>query len=104
MCFRDLMLHRVGRRRAFVNRIAALVEIGDESGVVVLADRSGMTSIIQPVSFDIEQVIGLAPRVHILVYRAPNSNGDSPGSVEMAAAAVGALRAAGVLVTSFCHA
>ncbi len=31
-------------------------------------------------AFDIEQIIGLAPRVHIVVYQGPNSNADNPGS------------------------
>jgi pro-kumamolisin-like protein/putative Ig domain-containing protein/subtilase family protein len=31
-------------------------------------------------ALDIEQVIGLAPKVHLLVYQGPNSNSDSPGS------------------------
>lgn len=31
-------------------------------------------------ALDIEQVIGLAPRARLLVYQAPNSNSDSPGS------------------------
>jgi subtilase family serine protease len=31
-------------------------------------------------AFDIEQIIGLAPKANIVVYRGPNSNSDSPGS------------------------
>jgi subtilase family serine protease len=31
-------------------------------------------------ALDIEQLIGLAPRARLLVYQAPNSNSDSPGS------------------------
>jgi subtilase family serine protease len=30
-------------------------------------------------ALDIEQIIGFAPRVHLIVYQGPNSNGDSPG-------------------------
>lgn len=31
-------------------------------------------------AFDIEQIIGLAPRAHLVVYQGPNSNSDAPGS------------------------
>ncbi|HET9075255.1 MAG TPA: S53 family peptidase [Solirubrobacteraceae bacterium] len=31
-------------------------------------------------AFDIEQLIGLAPRANLIVYQAPNSNADTPGS------------------------
>jgi hypothetical protein len=31
-------------------------------------------------AFDIEQLIGLAPKANLIVYQAPNSNSDSPGS------------------------
>jgi len=30
-------------------------------------------------ALDIEQIIGFAPKVHLIVYQGPNSNGDSPG-------------------------
>jgi subtilase family serine protease len=30
-------------------------------------------------ALDIEQIIGFAPKVHVIVYQGPNSNGDSPG-------------------------
>jgi subtilase family serine protease len=31
-------------------------------------------------AFDIEQIIGLAPRANVIVYQGPNSNSDNPGS------------------------